>query len=114
MGIPEPARRALEQRLDRRRRERWRELQDLTFRYRGDFAYIAGTTDDGGLPLCRLRYLRSPDQWGFAAYLASRDGYEDSILPHGGFTGPPEAALDCVCGLYLGDITAWTDAPSET
>jgi hypothetical protein len=24
--------------------------------------------------------------------------------------GAPEEALDCACGLYLNDITAWTDA----
>ena len=39
-----------------------------------------------------LRYIGNPDNWGFAAYLASRNGYEDSILPHGSFTGTPEAA----------------------
>jgi hypothetical protein len=41
-------------------------------------------------------------------YLASKDGYERSVLPTGDFTGTPEDALDCVCGLYLGDPTAWT------
>ncbi|MGH9056713.1 MAG: hypothetical protein ACRDYY_12780 [Acidimicrobiales bacterium] len=25
-------------------------------------------------------------------------------------TGNPEAALDCMCGLYLGDVTAWAGA----
>ena len=38
---------------------------------------------------------------GFAVYLASKDGYEDSVLPTGAFAGPPEDALDCACGLYL-------------
>lgn len=114
MAIPAPARWALERRLGQRRQQRWPDLHDLTVRYRGDFAYITGTTTEGDLPLCRLRYLKSPDEWGFAAYLASRDGYEDSILPHGSFTGTPEAALDCVCGLYLGDITAWTDARTDS
>ncbi len=114
MAIPEPARRRLQQRLDRRRHDRRPGLNDLSVRYRGDFAYAVGTTTDGEGPLCRLRYLGSPDKWGFAAYLASRDGYEDSILPNGSFTGTPEAALDCVCGLYLGDITAWTDARPDS
>lgn len=31
----------------------------------------------------RLRYGGSATQWGFAAYLASKDGYEDSFLPSG-------------------------------
>ena len=111
MPIPDSARRALARRLDLRRQERWPDLRELTIRYRGSFAYIDGTTaDDDSLPLCRLRHLGSPDHWGFAIYLASKDGYEDSILPRGSFTGAPEEALDCACGLYLNDITAWTEA----
>lgn len=78
--------------------------------YRGPFAYVAGSTaQDGSIPLFRLRYLGSPHQWGFAIYLASKDGYEDSILLRGSFTGAPEEALDCACGLYLHDISAWTE-----
>ena len=38
---------------------------------------------------------------GVAIYLASKDGYEDSVLPTGGFAGAPEDALDCACDLYL-------------
>jgi len=112
--IPDGARRALARRLEARRRERWPELVELTVRYRASFAYVEGTTsDDDALPLCRLRYLGSPDDWGFAVYLASKEGYEDSILPRGSFTGAPEEALDCACGLYLNDITAWSDARSQ-
>ncbi|MGZ8785615.1 MAG: hypothetical protein ACXW1Y_08650 [Acidimicrobiia bacterium] len=67
------------------------------------------------MPLFRLRYLGSPHQWGFAIYLASKDGYQDSILPDGSFTGTPEQALDCACGLYLNDPTAWNEAlPNPT
>lgn len=111
MAIPEPARRGLVRRLDLRRQQRWPDLRELNIRYRGAFAYIKGTTsDDDSLPLCRLRYVGSPDNWGFAIYLASKDGYEDSVLPTGSFTGAPEEALDCACGLYLNDITAWTEA----
>jgi hypothetical protein len=67
------------------------------FAYGASFAYIAGATADHEhpLPLFRLRYIGSPDDWGFAAYLASNDGYEDSILPKGSFTGTPAEALDC-------------------
>jgi hypothetical protein len=109
MPIPESARRALARRLDLRRQERWPELLELTIRYRGSYAYIAGTTtEDDSEPLFRLRYLGSPHEWGFAIYLASKDGYEDSILPRGTFTGAAEEALDCACGLYMNDITAWT------
>ncbi|MGH8927885.1 MAG: hypothetical protein ACRDWH_06010 [Acidimicrobiia bacterium] len=35
------------------------------------------------MPLFQLRYLGSSDEWGFAIHLASKDGYEDSVLPHG-------------------------------
>lgn len=81
--------RSLARRLDTRRNERWPELIKLAIRYHGNFAYLSGLTagDDQPMPLCRLRYLGSPDQWGFAVYLASKDGYEDSILPTGSFTG---------------------------
>jgi hypothetical protein len=114
MPIPDSARRALTHRLELRRRQRWPELADLSIRYRASFAYLQGTTaEDDSLPLCRLRYLGSPDQWGFAIYLASKDSYEDSILPRGSFTGVPEEALDCACGLYLNDITAWTEARQD-
>lgn len=108
--IPEPARRALARRLDVRRQERWPELVELNIRHRGSFAYVQGTTQDESLPLCRLRWLGSPDNWGFAVYLASKDGYEDALLPTGSFTGAPDEGLDCACGLYLNDVTAWTDA----
>ncbi|HEV8648664.1 MAG TPA: hypothetical protein VG276_04505 [Actinomycetes bacterium] len=57
--------------------------------------------------MCRLRYERSASLWGFAIYLASRDGYQDSVLPSGLPTGTPEEAPDCACGLYLNDPTAW-------
>ena len=41
------------------------------------------------MPLCRLRYGGSASTWGFAIYLASRDGYEDSILPNGSHRRQP-------------------------
>jgi hypothetical protein len=109
MAIPERARWALERRLEQRRQERWPTLHDLKVRYRGDHAYVTGADPDGPLSLCRLRWHGSPDNWGFACWLASSDRYEVSILPNGRFTGTPEDALDCACGLYLGDPTAWTD-----
>jgi hypothetical protein len=109
--IPDGPRRTLARRLEQRRQQRWPDLDHVNIRYRASFAYIDGTTADGDtMQLCRLRYLGSPDNWGFAIYLASKDGYEESILPRGSFTGAPEEALDCACGLYLNDISAWTEA----
>ena len=114
MAIPEPARAKLEHQLQQRRKQRWPGLRDLAVRYRADFAYITGSDEDGPLPLCRLRYTGSPDEWGFACYLASKDGYEESILPTGSFTGTAEQALDCACGLYLNDPSAWADPPQDS
>lgn len=87
---------------------RWPALTTVSVRYRGVIAYIDGHLSDGTiLPLCRLRYHGSASIWGFAIYLASRDGYEDNILPSGLPAGSPEEALDCACGLYLNDPTGW-------
>jgi hypothetical protein len=33
-------------------------------------------------------------------------------LLSGQFAGTPEEALDCACGLYLADSTAWLDEPA--
>ena len=109
MAIPDNTRRLLARRLDARRQQRWPNLTNLDLRYRGDFVYLT-TTDFTGdpMPLCRLTHLNNTERWGFAIYLASRDTYQNSILPTGRPTGTPEQALDCACGLYLNDPTAWT------
>jgi hypothetical protein len=85
-------------------------LEGIDARFRGAFAYISARLPDGdSMPLMRLRYGGSAARWGFAIYLASNDGYQDSVLPTGHTAGAPEdAALDTACGLYLGDPTAWT------
>ena len=38
-------------------------------------------------------------------YPASKDGYEDAVLPTGAFAGLPKDALDCAAGLYLAEPT---------
>ena len=97
-----------EQRLSARARDRWPQLAGVDVRFRGAFAYVTATMPDGdSMPLMRLRYGGSAARWGFAVYLASKDGYEDSVLPTGDLAGAPEDALDTACGLYLGDPTAW-------
>ncbi len=45
--------------------------------------------------------------------LASRDSFENSVLPSGYPVGTPEEALHCACGLYLNDATAWTQPPTN-
>jgi hypothetical protein len=69
---------------------------------------VSGELHDGTiLPLCRLRYTGSATIWGFAIYRASHDDYNPSYLPSGYPAGTPQEALDCACGLYLNDPTAW-------
>jgi hypothetical protein len=111
---PESTKISLRQRLTQHAQARWPALTTVSVRYRGVFAYIDGHLRDGTiLPLCRLRYNGSASIWGFAIYLASRDGYEDNILPSGLPAGSPEEALDCACGLYLNDPTAWLQPPTN-
>jgi hypothetical protein len=100
---PDATKAALEHRLEAHRGVRWPQLTRLHVRYRGEYAYIDADEDGDIWPLCRLRYTGSTDRWGFAIHLASRDSYEDSILPSGLPAGTPEEALDCAGGLYLGD-----------
>lgn len=108
MRIPESTRRSVLGRLEHRAKERWPALAGINVRYRGSFAYVDGIMDNGErMPLCRLRYGESASSWGFAIYLASGNRYEDSLLPSGNLAGSPEEALDCACGLYLSDPSAW-------
>ena len=110
MQIRDSVRASLVARLQARQRERWPQLDEIRVRFRAPFAYVDAVVEgDEVLPLCRLRYTGSAEAWGFAPYLASKDGYETSVLPNGSFSGPPEHALDTACGLYLGDMSAWTD-----
>lgn len=105
---PESTKTSLAQRVRAHARDRWPQLAQIDVRYRANFAYIDAHLPDGTVqPLCRLRYGGSAHQWGFAIYLASQDKYQDSILPNGTPVGTAEQALDCACGLYLNDPTAW-------
>lgn len=112
---PASTKSSLHQRLAQRARERWPTLTNINVRFRAQFAYVDAQLPDGQiLPLCRLRYGGTASRWGFAIYLASQDRYEDSVLPTGYTAGSPEEALDCACGLYLGDPTAWTPDTTPT
>jgi hypothetical protein len=62
--------------------------------------------------LFRLRWTNNRDRWGFAIWLASKDGYEESVLPSRKFVGTVEDAMDCACGVSLNDTTAW-ELPSQ-
>ena len=111
---PESTKTSLRQRLTAHAQTHWPELADLDIRHRGGFAYLTGKLHDGTtIPLCRLRYNGSATLWGFAIYLASKDGYEDSFLPSGLPAGTPQEALDCACGLYLNNPAAWQPPPTN-
>jgi hypothetical protein len=105
--LPDAVKTALPQRLETHRAGRWPQLTRLHVRFRSEYAYIDADEDGDIWPLCRLRYTGTADTWGFAIHLASNDRYDDSILPNGQPTGTPEEAIDCACGLYLDDPTAW-------
>ena len=110
---PESMQHHLRVRLNEHAKTRWPALERVEVRFRAGFAYVDGIETDGQvLKLCRLRFHGALHTWGFAIYLASRDGYEDNFLPSGRPSGSPEEALDCACGLYLGDPTAWITKPS--
>lgn len=99
---PESTKTSLQQRLSTRVRTTWPQLAGVDARFHGEYAYVTGRLPDGEkIPLMRLHYGGSAARWGFAIYLASKDGYEPSILPTGVFAGAPEDALDTACGLYL-------------
>ena len=105
----------LRHRLNQHARTRWSQLTNVNVRFRAGYAYIDGVLpDDEVLPLCRLRFSGVLHTWGFAIYLASKDGYQDSLLPNGTPSGSPEEALDCACGLYLNDPAAWADPVTGT
>jgi hypothetical protein len=106
--IPDSTRRSLDYRLSEHARQHWPGLAGVRLRFRSKFAYVDGEIVDGPtMPLCRLRYVGSASEWGFAMYRASHDDYEDSFLPSGVMGGSPEEALDCACGLYLSAPGVW-------
>jgi hypothetical protein len=47
-------------------------------------------------------------------YTGSGNQYEDAVLPSGMAIGEPHEALDCACGLYLSDPSAWLRTPPRT
>jgi hypothetical protein len=105
---PESTKTSLTQKLNARAKARWPELAGVDVRFRANFAYVDARYPDGTTrQLCRLRYGGSASLWGFAIYRASHDDYQDNYLPNGMNAGSPEEALDCACGLYLNDPTAW-------
>lgn len=105
---PESTKSSLQQRLTTHAARRWPQIRQFRIRHRAGFAYVDAELADGNVErLFRLRYTGSANTWGFATYLWSKEGYEDSFLPNGQQAGTPEQALDCAAGLYLNNPAAW-------
>jgi hypothetical protein len=103
-----------EGRLDHHASQRWPQLEEVTISWRGGYGYVSAyLSEDDAIPVCRLRYLGSDTDWGFALYLASSDNYQDTLLPDGSPIGTPAQALDCALGLYLADPSAWIKPPKD-
>lgn len=110
---PESMKISLRQRLNAHAKTRWPELARVEVRHRAGFAYIDGVLPEGQiLPLCRLRFTGALHTWGFGIYLASRDGYQDNLLPNGLPAGSPEEALDCAGNLYLNALAPAIRVPA--
>lgn len=94
--IPEQVLRQLSQRLTAHAKAKWPGCRAVEVRSRGAYAYVdAQGKDDAQLePLCRLRYLGSPDSWEFAFFTWSREAYEPSVLDTGLPFGTPEDCFD--------------------
>ena len=91
----------------------WPQLGGVEVRWRGGYGYIIGFLDDDeeddnadeeSLPLCRIGYTASPDEWTFALYDPATDSYQDTVLPDGSSTGTVQNILDCACQVHLTDI----------
>ena len=68
-------------------------------RFRRAFAWVSGRLADGDtVSVMGLRCGGSAARWGFAIHLASKDGYEDAILPTGDLSGTREDAPDTARG----------------
>jgi len=116
-GMPVPSARLkadTEGHLDFHASQRWPQLEEVTISWRGSYGYVhAYLSEDEAIQVCRLQYLGSDTDWGFALYQASTGRYDDTLLPDGNLSGTPEQALDCALGLYLADPTAWLKPPQD-
>ena len=69
-------------------------------------SYVNRITQVAFLDSLSSPWVASTSSW-WTRLDACHDDYEESFLPTGVMGGSPEEALDCACGLYLGDPSAW-------
>ena len=113
LGMPVPTARLKELivgRLDHYASKRWPQLEEVTIRWHGGDGFVSAyLTVDEKLPLCRLQYLGSDTDWGFAIYQASAETYADARLPNDHPPAPPKK-LSTAPSAY----TSPTPAPGST
>jgi hypothetical protein len=84
----------------------WPRLGEPLVRYRGPYCYVAALLPGHRepMPILRLRWQGSADDWAIAIYKASTGQYSENELPRalGGATGTPERGIDETFILYAG------------
>jgi hypothetical protein len=88
----------------------WPRLGEPLVRYHGQYCYVAALLPGHRepMPILRLRYQGSPDEWAIGIYKASTGQYSENELPgsFGPITGTPEQGIDETFILYVGPRTA--------
>ena len=84
-GMPVPTARLktyIEGHLDFHASQRWPQLEEVTISWRGGYGYVSAyLSEDEAIPVCRLRYLGSDTDWGFALYQASSEATTTRCCP---------------------------------
>jgi hypothetical protein len=87
----------------------WPRLGEPLVRYRGQYCYIAALLPGHHepMPILRLRWQGSADDWVIGIYKASTGQYSENELPGAltGATGTPEQGIDETFILYAGPPT---------
>jgi hypothetical protein len=107
---PDPqTRNAVTQRIIAHATAGWPRLGEPLVRYRGQYCYVSALLPGHreAMPILRLRYQGSPDEWAIGIYKASTGQYSETELPaaFGGATGTPEQGIDETFILYAGPRT---------
>jgi len=95
---------SIESRLQEHAKAKWLACRVVSVRSRGSFLYVdaQGKDDSEPEPLCRLRYMGTPDTWEFAYFTWSREAYEPSVLDTGLPFGSPEDCFDAAAFGFFG------------
>jgi hypothetical protein len=105
-AIDQATRTAVTRRITAHVRQGWPHLGKPTVRYRGQFCYVDAVLPGHRhpIPILRLRYQGSIDQWTIGIWLASHERYTEAELPKtvGPTTGTPEQGVDHTFILYAG------------